>query len=178
MGYSKHISTVYKIADQLQPLLARQTFFWTHEKPDWWSYKIREARSIVVQNPHLFPQLSLVFSGYQIETVTGGVLARWHGDKMPHTNVSLAEANRDVLRQTGVPTVLQSPTFEAIVQAYIDQQPNQNKIICQEVSLDNNELNALEEWGGKLIPKWVLVHVPGETTIVLGPEEAAQAVSL
>lgn len=181
MGYSKNISTLRQMRDQLQLLAAGQACRW--ERPggdaDRWAYKIREAQSIANR---VYKQNS-----GDVDEWIKGVAASKALFAIRVINPNLVEASFITdMEQSAQPTAVvqgMSPagrshiigevkSLEDMMNVWKQAQPSNDPIHFPNCLLSDQDLRLAADWANALRPSWMLLKPKGTNAVTLAPNDS------
>jgi hypothetical protein len=180
MGYSKNISTLRSMADQLQLLAAGQACRWERpgEDADKWAYKIRECMQIAVRltkknDPQLedwMKNLAAAKSAFAIRVISPTLV-----EASFKTDMELSAEPTPVvqgMQPAGRSHLIgEVKTLEDMQAVWKHAQPTNDPIHFPNCLLSDQELSLAADWADRLKPSWMLLKPRNTRDVTLAPND-------
>lgn len=181
MGYSKNITTLRSMKDQLLLLAQHQPCRW--ERPgldaDRWAYKIRESLSIAKRTVRKnagdtddwIRMLAIAHDQFQIRVLSPSLVeASFKTDleeSIEPTPVvqGMAPAGR-------AHTVGEIKSLEDMMSVWSHAQPSNDPIHFPNCLLSEQDLALAADWAASLTPAWMLLRPKGTNSVTLAPNDS------
>lgn len=182
MGYSKNITTLRSMQDQLQLLAGGQPCRW--ERPggdaDRWAYKIRECLSIAKRTARQ--------QGENTETWIKGLAAAHSAFAIRVISPTLVEASfKTDLEMSSEPTPIggasiqpagrshligEVKSLEDMMTVWSHAQPTNDPIHFPNCLLSPADLALAADWAASLKPAWMILKPKGTNSVTLAPDDS------